>query len=266
MHSLDMYCLSIDDKYFEDIKSLGYQPVGLGVKKYKKNWLRDNKGDNIANKNPFYGEYTFHYWFWKNKLKNLKKNKWVGFCTYRRFWLINKKKKLTKKNFLQKIPNKWKAYDVILGQKIYVNNFSFMKILKHGFRSILNNPKYLLKKNRNIKFHFDSFHGYGNLDKAIELLDENNRVDFKKFVYSQNSYNRSSMFICRSKKLMYEYYSTVFPWIEKCEKIFGFKNKSYGLKRIYGFLIERFQSYWFQKYANPLICPIAIYNLKENIK
>ena len=40
--------------------------------------VRDNKGDNISAKNPFYGEYTFYYWIWKNFL-NDHPNQWIGF-------------------------------------------------------------------------------------------------------------------------------------------------------------------------------------------
>ena len=53
------------------------------------------------------------------------------------------------------------------------------------------------------------------------------------------------MFIFKTN-LLKEYYEVIFPWLQKCERVFGFKNlKSYGTKRIYGFLAERFLSYWF---------------------
>ena len=74
---------------FKKIKSLNYKPVGLGEKNFSANWLRDNTGENISLKNKYYGEYTFHYWFWKNSLKNLTPNRWTGFCAYRRFWTRN---------------------------------------------------------------------------------------------------------------------------------------------------------------------------------
>lgn len=265
MSLLKMYCLSIEDSDYQNIKKLGYLPVALGKKKYLNPWIRDNTKINIAKKNPYYGEYTFHYWLWKNQLNKLKKNQWLGFCTYRRFWGKKKNSKSINSinDFLNNVPKEWKNYEVILGQNIYIHNFSMMKLLKNSLIPLINNPKYILKKNRNIKFHFDSFHGYGNLDLAINLLNDKEKKDFKKFVYERNCYNRSSMFICKSTKLMNEYYSTLFPWMSKCEKIFGFKHESYGLKRIYGFLIERFQSYWFQKYSNPLVWPIIIYDLRN---
>ena len=70
MTKLKMYCLSIDDRIKEKIEELNYIPVGLGDKNYSTDWLRDNTGINISNRNKYYGEYTFHYWFWKNELKN----------------------------------------------------------------------------------------------------------------------------------------------------------------------------------------------------
>ena len=42
-----------------------------------------------------------------------------------------------------------------------------------------------------------------------------------------------------------------------CINIFEFKmGDSYGKKRIYGFLAERFLSYWFNNYANPINWPV----------
>ena len=35
-------------------------------------------------KKSFYGEYTFHYWLWKNKIKSLE-NDWIGFANIESF-------------------------------------------------------------------------------------------------------------------------------------------------------------------------------------
>ena len=81
-----MYCLSLHENTLPIIKSLGYVPVGLGNNDFSDEWLTDKTGDNIAHKNKFYGEYSFHYWFWKNKLQKIEDGKWIGFCAYREFW------------------------------------------------------------------------------------------------------------------------------------------------------------------------------------
>tara|TARA_B100001093_G_scaffold349792_1_gene334350 strand:- start:617 stop:946 length:330 start_codon:yes stop_codon:yes gene_type:complete len=99
-------------------------------------------------------------------------------------------------------------------------------------------------------------HGEGNLDKAISLLDNKDRNDFSYFVNSEVSFNPHNMFICKSNKILKDYYESVFPWLERCEKKFGFELEGYGLKRIYGFLAERYMSYWFKKYTNFSTMPI----------
>ena len=62
----------------ETIKKLGYIPVGLGKKSFPNYFLSDKSGDNISEKNPFYGEYTFHYWLWRNKSEIFKSSDWIG--------------------------------------------------------------------------------------------------------------------------------------------------------------------------------------------
>jgi hypothetical protein len=100
-------------------------------------------------------------------------------------------------------------------------------------------------------------HGEGNLDKAVNLIPRIDRNDFRDFVNSEVSFNPHNMFICKNKKILFNYYESVFPWLRECEKIFGFEDlRSYGLKRIYGFLAERYMSFWFKKYTKYKILPI----------
>ena len=64
------------------------------------------------------------------------------------------------------------------------------------------------------------------------------------------------MFICKNKSILFNYYSAVFPWLEKCEKVFGFKNlHGYDTKRLYAYLAERYLSFWFRKYSNYIEWP-----------
>ena len=266
MHNLKIFCLDLYDEDYEKIKSLGYTPVGLGENNFNDKWIKDNTKNNISHKNKFYGEITFHYWLWKNHLKNIDDKTWVGFCAYRRLWAqkSNTVKINNKKEILHEIPKEWNNYDVILGNEIFMNGWTNMKLLKYGLKALLLKPKYFLKKNRNLEFHFDSFHGHGNLNKAIDLLDEDNKRGFKNFMLKKNSYNRGNMFLCRSKKIMNDYYNSLFPWLERCEQIFKFKESSYGETRLYGFLAERYLSYWFNKNTKPLIWPIIFFNINKN--
>ena len=260
-----MYCICLHDRNYRTVKELGYIPVGLGKKSFSDGWLRDNQGENISEKNNYYGEYTFHYWFWKNKIDQIENGTWIGFCAYRRFWLNNKKtvSKPNKNNFLIHVPEEWNNYDTILGQQFFINKMKLSKLVKHGLRSLLNRPSAIFEKNRNIKFHFNSFHGFGKLDKAIDLLNDEDREDFRKFVNTEVSFNPYNMFICKSKRILKNYYENLYPWLKRCEKVFGFKSGSYGETRIYGFLAERYLSYWFNKYTKPLMWPIIFFDINS---
>ena len=275
MNHFKLFCLCLESHHLQNIKYLNYIPVGLGQNKFSKEWLTDDKGENISTKNPFYAEYSFHYWLWKNRLSELQDNEWLGFCGYRYHWSQQSKIKsdelnkiVNKDNFkdyiLKKIPDEWSDYEVILGDEMAVNNYKLSKILKHAKLKFLMNPELLLKKNRNIKLHFDIFHGEGYLEKAIRLLDKKDQDGFEEFVVTKTSFNRENMFFCRSKKLLNEYYKCIFRWLDKCEDVFGFNLHGYSKKRIYAFLAERFVSYWFQKNSNYINWPIFFYDTNAN--
>ena len=88
MKNLKMFCLTLEPKHLNFIKSLNYIPVGLGEKSFSNKWMTDKTGNNISEKNKNYGEYTFHYWIWKNYIDKLD-DSWIGFAQYRKFWTIN---------------------------------------------------------------------------------------------------------------------------------------------------------------------------------
>tara|TARA_B110000014_G_scaffold259432_1_gene247240 strand:+ start:145 stop:978 length:834 start_codon:yes stop_codon:yes gene_type:complete len=272
MKNFKMFCISLEPNHYEFIKKLGYEPVGLGDKNFNKNWYQDKLGENISKKNKNYGEYTYHYWIWKNYLDEIKEE-WIGFCQYRKFWSL-KNHRMEEINFnslnsqvLKNIPEKFNEYETILGEPILINQFRTMKFIKKGLKFFLKRPMSILnKKKRNINFHFDFMHGENNLEQAINLLDKDNQEDFRKFVNTEVSFNPHNMFICRSKQKLTQYYETLFPWLTKCEKLFGFENlKGFGKIRIYGFLAERFMPYWFRKNTKSTTMPIIFYDIRKDL-
>ena len=48
-----LFCLCLESHHLQNIKYLNYIPVGLGQNKFSKEWLTDDKGENISVKNPF---------------------------------------------------------------------------------------------------------------------------------------------------------------------------------------------------------------------
>ena len=273
MKDLKMFCISLEPNHYNFIKDLGYLPVGLGEKYFDDGWFTDTSGINISKKNKNYGEYTYHYWIWKNYLDVLNNDEWIGFCQYRKFWSLENYNKEDvnfnnlNKQVLKEIPKKFDEYDVILGEPTFVNQFKIAKFIKKGLKIIIKKPFMIFnKKKRNIDFHFDLMHGENNLNKAINLLDDKNKEDFRKFVNTKVSFNPHNMFICKSKEKLRNYYEELFPWLEKCEKLFGFSFlKGYGKIRIYGFLAERFLSYWFQKNTKCITMPIIHYDIRKDL-
>ena len=266
MKDLTIYCGCLNNSNLSQIQKLKYIPVGLKNNNFSKEWLRDNTLDNIAHKNPYYGEYTFYYWYWKNLLKNKKKDEWVGFCSYREYWGNKevKKNRNIESQVLQKIPTEWSGYDAIIGEPIFVNHLKVMKALKYGKLALLRNPKAIFKSKRSIRFQFDMFHGNGNLDKAINLLPEKDIEDFKQFTRTEVSFSQGNMFITKSSKIIDSYFKDVFSWLEKCEKIFGYDLDGYGRIRMYTFLAERYLPFWFKKYTKSLEWPVVYFDINKN--
>ena len=64
-----------------------YRPIIVGKGQFElENAWRDNSGDNIADKNPYYCELTALYWVWKNRAQDYDN---IGLCHYRRFLTKN---------------------------------------------------------------------------------------------------------------------------------------------------------------------------------
>ena len=137
MTKLSIYCMALNNENLNTIKSLNYIPVGLKNENFSNDWLRDNTKDNISNKNPYYGEYTFYYWYWKNLLQFKEENEWVGFCSYREYWGSKNRKNTNKINdlVLKEYQNEWSNYESIIGEPISIGGtkFSIFSVENNSF-------------------------------------------------------------------------------------------------------------------------------------
>ena len=262
MTNLEIFCVT--NKQINSLKELNLKLVGVGTEDFDENYLTIECGDNIQKKERHYSELTFHYWFWKNKLSTYTDDVWIGFCQKRRFWMKNDKKinnlEELKDNLLTNIPLEWETNEVFLCEPIKVNYAKKMKMIKHGWRNLLKDPSIFFQNSKqNLKLQFDMFHGYGNLDKAINVLMPNEKNDFRKYVNTNTSFSPNIMFITK-KRIMEKYFNSVFDWLFKCEDVFGFKTlKGYETGRLYAYLAERYMSYWFQKYHKVKYCNWVFY-------
>ena len=268
MSNLKIYCVT--NKVVNFLSNLDYEIGWVGQGKPPKNYISCNEGDNIFYKEKYFSELTFQYWYWKNLLNLANKDEWVGFCQKRRFWVnreFNKDRMndLEKqKSFLNKIPLEWKNYESVICEPIDLSNVKIMKMFKRGFKSIVKDPLILFsKKKHTINLHFDMHHGHGNLIKAANLLNEEDKSEFIEYINTSTSFNPHIMFVAKPH-IANLWFSTLFLWLSRCEKIFGFDDlKGYDTQRLYAYLAERYLSFWFKKHTNYLEWPWVFYDSKN---
>ena len=253
MNKIKIYCVT--NKLVNFIKKDNYKFgwVGKDIIAEKK-YLKCDYGDNIFYKEQYYSELTFHYWYWKNLLKIEDSQQWVGFCQKRRYWIKNQTQdKINVDNIneylLTDIDNDTRDYEALICNPIEVSTKK-MKLIKRGWRNILSKPSIFFNPSLiNLSDHFDIHHGFGHLEKAVNLLNVNDRNDFKEYLKVNKKFNPHIMFIAK-KKIINNWFNALFPWLEKCEKIFGFEKLSgYDTRRLYAYLSERYLSFWFKKYT-----------------
>ena len=204
MKNLKIYCVT--NKKLDFVSKSNYFFGWVGEEPAPKDYLTCNTQDNIFIKEKFYSELTFHYWYWKNQLKNENDTDWIGFCQKRRFWIKNeaKEKNINTNNanefLVDKVEELPKNVESIICEPIRVNNVKKMKMIKRGIKSLIRNPSIFFDTSRqSIKFHFDMHHGYKNLEKAISIMSEKDRSEFLHYVENNISYNPHIMVI--SKKI-----------------------------------------------------------------
>ena len=196
---------------------------------------------------------------------NIKKNEWIGFCSYRELWANKKKIKNnhSTKSLIKKIPSEWEGYNAIIGKPLHLKKPRIWKILKYGKIAAFKNFKEIFNSRYSIKFQFDMYHGIGNLDRAIKLLPKKDRYDFNYYVENNFSFNQGNMFISNSSAVINSYFSDVFEWLKKCEKIFRFNLSGHRKIRMYTYLAERYLPYWFKKYTNYLEWPVVYCDINK---
>ena len=262
MKNLDIYCVT--NKKLDFLEKTPLKLVGVGQEKFSNQYLRCDTKDNIYHKEKYYSELTFHYWYWKNILPG-EKSKWVGFCQKRRFWIKSENdiSRVSKDNLndflLQNIDHKFDNNDSFICNPIKISGAKKIKIIKRGWRNLIENPSIIFDQSREtISFHFDMHHGHKNLEKAIKLLDHKNKNEFNEYVNTKNHYNPHIMCIARPE-ILENWFKDLFSWLERCEEEFGYKTlKGYDTQRLYAYLAERYLSYWFKKYSKFKELPWAI--------
>ncbi len=268
--NLIIYCVSNRDLEF--LKKLDYKLAGVGKNNFSKEYIKSDNLDNIFFKEEHYSELTFHYWFWKNKLNEYihEDKMWIGFCQKRRFWiqyenLSDFDETNISKFFLKDVPLEWTNFDSIICKPLSVEVSKFSKLVKKGWRNLIRDPSIFFdKKKHSIKLHFDMYHGYGLLDKAIDVMKEKDKNKFREFVNISTVFNPHIMVISKPK-ILNLWFKDLFEWLFECEKVFSFENlKNYRTQRLFAYLAERYLSYWFIENTNSKEWPYIFYDSESS--
>lgn len=178
--------------------------------------LRDDEGDNISFKNPFYNEMTAVYWAWKH-YDEIGSPAFFGLCHYRRFFIFSEKK--------------YPYYETENFEDVDADAFS-----EEGLDSILSSHSVVAPmrtKRRSVGGSYALSHHKEDLDLAMDIIKRNSPEMEKlaKEYLSSDGIYYYNMFILK-KELFFEYASWVFPILEEFEEKTLFKGERMFISEI----------------------------------
>ena len=183
-------------KKYQMPKDIAYVPVQVGSEgKESLGYTRDNEGENISEKNPYFCELTGLYWAWKNL-----DCEYIGLAHYRRHFAGS--------NRIPKEENK--KFDCILSNE--------------NIEKILENTDIILPKKR--KYYIENLYSHYAHTMHIEPLDEARNIIQEKYpdyiqefdkLHQRTSAHMFNMFIMK-KEVLNKYCEWLFDILFELEK------------------------------------------------
>ena len=206
-------------------------------------YLRDDTGINIANKNPNFCELTGLYWIWKNDTFDL--DEITGIVHYRRYFTTEKE--YFQYTYFNRMPHIL-AYDSIT-KAVSVNDI------------ILPKKKKAVRTTREV-------YAFQHLEEDVDLLRNSIPTVCPEYLssfdqaMSAREYYYGNMMICR-KRLLDQYCEWMFPVLFELEKHIDLnKYRDNYQKRVYGFLSERMVKV-FVDHNNLSVKEYPVFNTEE---
>ncbi|MGL6066722.1 MAG: DUF4422 domain-containing protein [Cetobacterium sp.] len=218
----------------------GYKGIQIGNNKEEFGYLRDNTGNNIADKNSSYCELTALYWVWKNMNYEI-----LGLCHYRRYF-VNKSAAIIK--LLNKDLNKYildekdctkilNNYDIILPEKSEISETIYEEYCRGHYEKDLIETK-----------------------KIIQEIYPQHLKDFE-FIMNEKSIYYNNMFVAKKEDIN-EYFEWLFKILFELEKRIDISNYDSYQARIFGFISERLFNVWI-KSKNFKIKELKVINIED---
>ena len=217
-----------------------FYPIQVGTSLTEKkipNFLYDNEGENISQKNKMYCELTAQYWVWKN-VPDLD---YYGFFHYRRYFNFSEQRFDTNP-FNDAIVN---YLDDSVVEKLGLQKENLEKIISN-YDLIIPEFVNLRKWDKNLKsirhqYEITPYQYKEDLDVMLDIIKEK----YPEFYNIANYYLDKSpvgyfcnMFIMK-KELFQQYSEWLFTILEEHEKRRDYKNYSVAGYRVSGYLGER---------------------------
>lgn len=219
-----------------------YIPLQVGAEgKTDLGYLKDNSGDNISKKNPYYCELTGMYWMWKNVKADI-----IGLVHYRRYFYKNcffhNPQDILNE---QQIEDLLKISDVVIAQRGYT---WFNKVgSRYG--------KYLIEGNSDMRI----------CEEAVKKITPEYSDAFDE-VMNRNYYSQFNMMICK-KEIFDSYCDWLFKVLGYVEEHLEYplnKREPYNA-RVFGFLSERLLNVWLAKNIQYKTKELPVFNTEESI-
>lgn len=236
----------ITHKTFDDsiVPDEGYRVLHVGMNDNSKvNYLRDDTGDNISSKNPYYCELTGLYWIWKNSHE--RPEDIVGLVHYRRFFT----------NFFDD-----RLY-ALFGKMPKACGFDELKKMCGDSKAIVPQRQRGLYS---LEVAYSINHGINDLKIAQKSIKKNSPDYYKDFmkVFKDNIFFGYNMIVCK-KKLLDQYCEWVFPILSDVEqRIVKEESRNDYQNRVYGFLSERLLQVWLMHNGIALV-ELPVFNTEK---
>lgn len=174
-------------------------------------YVGDDTGDNISDKNCYYGELTGVYWVWKN----VRTTDYVGICHYRRYFCTEEGRILNEKDYLSILGE----YDIITSKRLKLN-YSYYD----GYASDYNILD-LINTGEVIRQIYPEYYG-----------------TFERLVHGNGTYFGNMM--VTSKALYDEYAEWLFTVFKEAEKRVDAGGYDEYHRRVFGFISEFLLFVW----------------------
>ncbi|MBE2894791.1 DUF4422 domain-containing protein [Spirabiliibacterium falconis] len=239
MENISLYTVYHKSSHILNNANIKPIQVGTGLKIPEIN-LRDNTGENIAEKNNSFCELTAQYWAWKND----QDSNYIGLMHYRRFFDFN--------TYDEREENNWGLLEV--------DNFTLDFCEQYGLNEstiesqvvpydiVLPNPWDLTKAGwRNVRHNYinSAYHHERDLKETRNVIEKL----YPEYIYSFDKVMRSSkvittnMFIMK-KEIFNDYSKWLFDILFQLEKQIDISSYDAQEKRVFGYLSERLLNVW----------------------